>query len=99
MTRGAMMMISAAAAGILIAGTAAAISVVNATETAPTSNTVELIGNASPPAATTPATQAVPAPVVKDAGAAQIAPLAPQLPAADQANPLRRPDDRDGDDD
>ncbi|MDO8733506.1 MAG: hypothetical protein Q7L55_13190 [Actinomycetota bacterium] len=43
MTRGAMMMISAATAGILMAGTAAAISVVNATETAPTSTTIDLI--------------------------------------------------------
>ena len=45
MTRGAMMMVSAAAAAVLIAGTAAAISVVNATKTAPTSNTIELVAD------------------------------------------------------
>ena len=99
MTRGAMMMISAAAAGILIAGTAAAISVVNATETSPTSNTIELIGNASPPPASTATAHANPSPAVKDAGVVQTTPQTPQLPGAGDGNLLPRRDDRDGDDD
>ena len=64
MSRGAMMMISAAAAGILIAGTAAAISVVNATATAPTSNSIELISPAVPVSDTTStAPSAIPSPL------------------------------------
>lgn len=73
MTRGAMMMISAATAGILMAGTAAAISVVNATETAPTSHTIDLLAEQPPLPVLTPTapagqTRTSVAPITEQAG-------------------------------
>jgi len=57
MSRAAMLGVSAATAGILIAGTTAAISVVNAVQTAPVSHTIPLLTHHITPAQGSPPAQ------------------------------------------
>ena len=90
MSRGTMMVITAATAGILIAGTSAAIAVVNATQTTPTSNSIVLLPDANAgelPTIGNPTGEGAPA-------------STDNAPASTSGNePVVLPHDHDGDDD